>query len=211
MKIHSKTISAPMASIGKIIYEKLDPNYYLAGGTALALLLGHRKSIDLDYFINSPIDTEQLKQKLDEIFSPSKVEIIFQEKNTLWAKIDGVKISFITRPTPLLEPIMNKENFRLAQFKDITAMKLSAICGRDEYKDYFDLACLTSVTDVRSWISWWQELFPNSDPMSWIVALSAVDQIHVVPIDVQSDFASTDTIKIIKKSEKEIIRFIRGV
>lgn len=210
MKLHLETISKSMASIGKSVHDQLDTAYYLAGGSALTLLLGHRKSIDLDYFINKPIDTERLKSRLMETFSPSKVEIIFQEKDTLWVSINGVKVSFITRPSSLLEPIVDQESFRLAQLKDITAMKLSAICSREEYKDYFDLACLASVTDVRSWLSWWGELFPNSDPISWVVALSAVDQIQVTPLDVQSDFLQIDPSKIIKKSEEEIVKFIRG-
>ena len=210
MRLHRETISESMNSIGKSVYDQLDSHYYLAGGTALSLILGHRKSVDLDYFINKPIDTERLKSQVLEVFNSSKVEIIFQEKDTLWVSIDGVKISFIRRLTPLLEPIVDQENFRLAQLKDITIMKLSAICGRDEYKDYFDLACLASVTDVRSWIPWWQELHPNSDPISWIVALSAVDQIPITPLEMQRDFLTIDPSKIIKKSEQEIVKFIRG-
>lgn len=121
-----------------------------------------------------------------------------------------MKVSFITRQTPLLEPIINEGHFRLAQLKDLTVMKLSAICGREEYKDYFDLACLASVTDVRSWVAWWQELFPNSDPISWMVALSAVEQIATVPLDIQSNFLTINSVEIIKKAEKEITQFIRG-
>ncbi|MBI5817068.1 MAG: nucleotidyl transferase AbiEii/AbiGii toxin family protein [Candidatus Yonathbacteria bacterium] len=188
----------------------MDSNYYLAGGTALSLLLGHRKSVDMDYFINGQIDTERLNLQLIEMFGIDKVKITFQEKDTLWVNIDGVKVFFITRLSALLKPISDQEDFRLAQLEDITIMKLSAICSRDEYKDYFDLACLASVTDVRSWVPWWQKLFPNNDPISWMVALSAVDQIPIIPLNVQSNFLAIDPIKIIKKSELEIVKFIQG-
>lgn len=210
MSLHKETITESMSRIAKSIHQKLDDAYYLAGGTALSLLLGHRKSVDLDYFINKSIDTELLKQQLTEIFGVENVGIAFQEKNTLWVNIDGVRVSFITRLSALLDTVINEDCFRLAQLKDITVMKLGAICGRDEYKDYFDLACISTVSDVRSWVSWWQELFPNSDPISWIVALSAVDQIQSMPLDIQTDFHSIDTIKIIKKSELEIVKFIQG-
>jgi predicted nucleotidyltransferase component of viral defense system len=199
-----------MVFIGKAVHDHLDSAFYLAGGTALSLLLGHRKSIDLDYFINKSIDTEQLKGQLVELFGAEQVKIMFQEKDTLWVNINGVKVSFISRLAALLEPVLDQENFRLAQLKDITAMKLSAICSRDEYKDYFDLACLASITDVRSWISLWQDLFPNSDPISWVVALSAVEQIPVTPLDVQSDFVTIEPAKIIKKAELEIVKFMRA-
>ncbi|MHB8913720.1 MAG: nucleotidyl transferase AbiEii/AbiGii toxin family protein [Minisyncoccota bacterium] len=49
MTLHSETITDAMAAIAKVIFEVLDEQYYLAGGTALALRLGHRKSVDLDY------------------------------------------------------------------------------------------------------------------------------------------------------------------
>lgn len=199
-----------MGSIGRSIHNRLDSNYYLAGGTALSLLLGHRKSVDMDYFINGQIDTERLNLQLIEMFGIDKVKITFQEKDTLWVNIDGVKVFFITRLSALLKPISDQEDFRLAQLEDITIMKLSAICSRDEYKDYFDLACLASVTDVRSWVPWWQKLFPNNDPISWMVALSAVDQIPIIPLNVQSNFLAIDPIKIIKKSELEIVKFIQG-
>ncbi|MFA5855360.1 MAG: nucleotidyl transferase AbiEii/AbiGii toxin family protein [Candidatus Gracilibacteria bacterium] len=205
MKLHAETISDSMALIAKSVYEKLDSRYYLAGGTALALLIGHRKSIDLDYFINDSIDTERLKSQLGEIFGA--FEVVFQEKDTLWVNIGGVKVSFIARRVPLIEAVIDQENFRLASLKDITAMKLAAICMRDEYKDYFDLACLSSVTDVRSWNSWWQELSPNSDPISWMVALSAVDKVLLVPLDVLEGFSKVDTTETIKKATREIAKF----
>ncbi|MBI5046067.1 MAG: nucleotidyl transferase AbiEii/AbiGii toxin family protein [Candidatus Niyogibacteria bacterium] len=199
-----------MGSIGRSIHNRLDSNYYLAGGTALSLLLGHRKSVDMDYFINGQIDTERLNLQLIEMFGIDKVKITFQEKDTLWVNIDGVKVFFITRLSALLKPISDQEDFRLAQLEDITIMKLSAIYSRDEYKDYFDLACLASVTDVRSWVPWSQKLFPNNDPISWMVALSALDQIPIIPLNVQSNFLAIDPIKIIKKSELEIVKFIQG-
>lgn len=198
-----------MRSVSRVVSENLDPEYYLAGGTALALRLGHRKSVDLDYFIAKPIDTLALKNKLADIFSKTTVEILFETKDTLWCVVDGVKVSFISRFATLLELPQPADYFRLAGVKDITVMKLVAICGREEYKDYFDLAFLAKETDVRSWISWWQEVYPEQDIMSWVVALSAVDSIPEIPLERSKDFNNKDVVGVIKGVVQEITRQVK--
>lgn len=80
MMLHSETITDAMRTVAHGVFENFDADYYLAGGTALTPRIGHRKSVDLDYFIAKPIDTMALKQKIQEVFSGAKVEIIFEEK-----------------------------------------------------------------------------------------------------------------------------------
>lgn len=209
MTLHQETITETMRSVSRAVFENLDPEYYLAGGTALALWLGHRKSVDLDYFIAKPIDTLVLKNKLSEIFSETTVEILFETKDTLWCVIDGVKVSFISRFDTLLELPQATDFFLLARIKDITVMKLVAICGREEYKDYFDLACLAKETDARSWISWWQEVYPEQDIMSWVVALSAVDSIQKIPLEISEDFKNKDVSSVIKNAVEDVTKQVK--
>lgn len=209
MILRQETITDTMRAVARVVFDNLDPEYYLAGGTALALYIGHRKSVDLDYFIAKPIDTLALKNKLTLVFPKATVEIIFETKNTLWCIIDGVKVSFISRLENPLEPVKSVDFFRLASIKDITVMKLVAICGREEYKDYFDLACLAKETDVRSWISWWQEVYPEQDIMSWVVALSAVDSIQKIPLEITENFMKKDVSDIIKNIVHEITKQVK--
>lgn len=209
MILHQETITDIMSAVARVVFDNLEPEYYLAGGTALALYLGHRKSVDLDYFIAKPIDTLALKNKLTLVFPKATVEIIFETKNTLWCIIDGVKVSFISRFDNLLEPVKSIDFFRLASTKDIAVMKLVAICGREEYKDYFDIACIAKETDVRSWISWWQEVYPEQDIMSWVVALSAVDSIQKIPLEITENFMKKDVSDIIKNIVHEITKQVK--
>lgn len=209
MTLHQETITETMRSVSRAVFENLDPEYYLAGGTALALWLGHRKSVDLDYFIAKPIDTLVLKNKLSEIFSETTVEILFETKDTLWCVIDDVKVSFISRFDTLLELPQQVDSFRLAGVKDIAVMKLVAICGREEYKDYFDLACLAKETDARSWISWWQEVYTEQDIMSWVVALSAVDSIQKIPLEISEDFKNKDVSSVIKNAVEDVTKQVK--
>lgn len=209
MILRQETITDTMRAVARVVFDNLDPEYYLAGGTALALYIGHRKSVDLDYFIAKPIDTLALKNKLTLVFPKATVEIIFETKNTLWCIIDGVKVSFISRFDNLLEPVNSVDFFRLASTKDIAVMKLVAICGREEYKDYFDIACIAKETDVRSWISWWQEVYPEQDIMSWVVALSAVDSIQKIPLEITENFMKKDVSDIIKNIVHEITKQVK--
>lgn len=209
MILHQETITDAMRTIARVVFENLDPEYYLAGGTALALHVGHRKSIDLDYFIAKPIDTFVLKNRLKEVFSGVPVEIIFETKDTLWCIIDGVKVSFISRFDMLLEPPYSVDSFRLADIKDVTVMKLVAVCGREEYKDYFDLACIAKETDVRSWMSWWQAIYPEQDIMSWVVALASVDSIQKVPLEITEDFKNRDVSGIVKSIVHEVTKQVK--
>ncbi len=209
MILHQETITDEMRKLSKVIFDNLDNDFYLAGGTALALYIGHRKSVDLDYFINKDFDTLELKNKIFTLFNTENVEIIFEEKNTLWCTINGVKVSFISRFDILLDEVITIDNFRLVGIKDITVMKLSAICSREEYKDYFDLACIGDITDVRSWIFWWQTVYKKSDMTSWLVALSAVDTVEEIPLEISEGFKNKNIQDEIKKITQEITQLLK--
>ena len=178
--LHFDIISPEMRAIAEVIHRELDGGYYLAGGTALALLIGHRESVDLDYFFGAPINTEKLKGQLLGLFPG--VSFPYEDVDTLWCQINGVKVSFITRLAALLAPVQDADEFRIASVVDLVVMKLNAVCGRDEYKDYYDLTLLSTVTDVRTWPTLWGRVYPESDPISWMVALSNIDAVKDIPL-----------------------------
>ncbi len=207
--LHYETITDRMKEIAKVVFDTCDKNFFLAGGTALALQIGHRTSIDLDYFIQTDFDVQKLKQEILEVFKSRSIEFVFEEKNTLWCIIDGVKVSFISRKDLLRKPLMVEDVFRLVSIEDITVMKLSAICGRDEYKDYFDLACISNITDVRSWIAWWNEVYPHTDLTSWLVALGALETIPTIELEIHEQFKSLNVQNRITSVVHEITDFLR--
>lgn len=112
-------------------------DFYLAGGTALALQLGHRQSIDLDWFTFNKFSTKILLNKLKKI---GRFTLLNEDENTLEGFLDGVKLSFMTYPYVLLN---KKDKFFgkvfLASKLDIALMKLTAISGRNARKDFIDL------------------------------------------------------------------------
>jgi len=111
-------------------------NYYLAGGTGLALILGHRRSVDFDFFSVESFSNDILSERLVKIGNYTKLS---EQKNTLYSMVDDVRISFLGYKYPLLEKPMIEGNMRIAGIKDIACMKLSAIVSRGNKKDFIDL------------------------------------------------------------------------
>lgn len=118
----------------------LKDRFYLAGGTGLALQLGHRDSVDFDFFAKDHFNTPDLYKELLEVFGQDNVSKTLEEKNTLNVILDGnIKLSFFSYLYPLLEPLIKEEFLDIAGIIDIGCMKLSAVTGRAVAKDYIDL------------------------------------------------------------------------
>ena len=113
-------------------------DWYLAGGTALALQVGHRRSVDLDFFTKlSRFDNVDL---LDRISSGGNLEIELNKDNTIFAKLLGAKISFIAYPFFVPQQIpMNYGAVKILLPIDIAVMKVVAISQRGRKRDFFDL------------------------------------------------------------------------
>lgn len=113
--------------------------FYLAGGTAVALYLGHRDSVDFDFFTAKDFDSPSLMEELKAVFQGSLVEEKMSQNNTLTLKIDSVSMSFFKINENQLEPSCETEHIQIASLTDIGCMKLSALLGRSILKDYVDL------------------------------------------------------------------------
>ncbi|BCX13574.1 MAG: hypothetical protein KatS3mg085_106 [Candidatus Dojkabacteria bacterium] len=108
-------------------------NFYLAGGTSLALQLGHRESIDLDFFTNEPFTTSIMNS------FPAKYEVIRLFDNSIEIFAQDTKIMFFYFAFPLYKPLMKHKGMKLAHPIDIGLMKLLALQGRTTKKDIIDL------------------------------------------------------------------------
>jgi predicted nucleotidyltransferase component of viral defense system len=111
-------------------------DFYLAGGTCLALQIGHRRSIDFDFFIPGDFETSTIINRLAQIRSYQRDN---EEKNTINGSLNGVRISFFGYRYDIIDDFKTFNKIRLAGLKDIAAMKLEAIAGRGSKKDFIDL------------------------------------------------------------------------
>jgi hypothetical protein len=112
------------------------PAFYLAGGTAAALQLGHRISVDLDFFTSEPLDARQLLQRARRV---GTFDLQTESQGTLIGTLQGARVSFFNYPYPLLEPTPSLCGVRIASLVDIGLMKLTAASQRGSRKDFVDL------------------------------------------------------------------------
>jgi len=120
----------------------LDADFYLAGGTALALQIGHRRSVDLDFFNDQPIK-KTLLPKLEERFAVALSPTV-RSTSELTVFIQEVKTTFLHYPFPLLEEMVKGGIVRMASIRDIASMKAYTLGRRGTLKDYVDLYAIFS-------------------------------------------------------------------
>jgi len=165
------------------LFKDFKNDFYLAGGTALALQLGHRDSIDFDFFSEKSFSTKELTQKVEQLFQGHKITKNQEEKDTLSFVIDDVvKISFLSYPYKLIKPLLDEDNFKMASVEDIGAMKLSAITSRSVLKDYVDLYFILHQIKLKDLLNLTEEKFPTIDANSILKSLVYFDDIQEEPI-----------------------------
>ncbi len=134
---HREVISSPTeAALRALRDASLLDQFYLAGGTGLALQIGHRLSHDLDFFANDLFDEEILLQRVQKVESFS---LTAKAPHTIHATIQGTKVSFLGYTYPLLFPTARFLDVAVADSRDIACMKISAIASRGTKRDFVDL------------------------------------------------------------------------
>ena len=115
--------------------------FALAGGTALALQIGHRQSIDLDFFSPTEFNVKELEITLS---ADPGIDFQFINSNSrmLFCYINNIKCDFVNEPAKLINPFLELDKVRYFSVEDIAAMKLHTICGRGKKKDFFDIYAL---------------------------------------------------------------------
>ena len=111
----------------------------LVGGTALALQLGHRKSVDLDFFGTITCEAEEL---ISAIKTVASLIVLKESPHIHIYLVDGIKVDIVNyRYQWLDEPVVD-QGIRMAGIKDIAAMKVTAVIGRGTKKDFIDISFL---------------------------------------------------------------------
>jgi predicted nucleotidyltransferase component of viral defense system len=120
--------------------------FHLAGGTALALQLGHRTSLDLDLFIQNDFNNQELLEYLEQAYA---FHLNYSAINTLKGSIDKVMVDFIAHKYPLAGNILEDEGIRMYSIEDLAAMKLNAIAGDGtRVKDFIDMYFLLKIYSI---------------------------------------------------------------
>lgn len=132
-----------------------DSGFALAGGTSLALRLGHRQSVDLDFFTPDAFDPESLATRLG-IDSES---ITGMASGTLQLRRHDLKMEFLRHGYPPLRDLQQLDGIRLWSLEDVAAMKINAIVNRGSKKDFYDLAALLDAWPLGQLLEHYQQKY----------------------------------------------------
>jgi predicted nucleotidyltransferase component of viral defense system len=143
------TVTEDMRLImGRFTQSELGNRFYLAGGTALSLQLGHRLSVDLDFF--SPTeDIPTLRAELEKALAPFNATLADSSWGNLVYLAKNVRVGFYGYGYVLVTPLTITKEVRLASIEDIALMKLDALLARAARKDFYDLYFISRSLSLR--------------------------------------------------------------
>ena len=152
-------------------------NFALGGGTSLALRLGHRWSVDLDFFTVGKFSSEDLFSEL----ALDLATVIGRADNSLTVDVGGVKLDLLRHAYKTLEPADCIDGVTLVSLPDLAAMKLNAIANRGSKKDFFDLAELLGHFTIQEMIGFFTDKYPSTDPFTVIRSLAWFEDAELEP------------------------------
>jgi len=157
--LQTQTVSPELLELlENIMSSNIFNGYNLVGGTALALQIGHRSSVDIDLFGKCDIEELLLISTMKNF---GKVEVLKKSKNILVISVNSIKVDFVNFDYPLLNKVKIENGIRLVSKKDISAMKLSAITGRGSKKDFIDLCFLMNFFSLQEMMQFYLEKFQD--------------------------------------------------
>lgn len=158
--LHTETVLASTLDLLKKIQSLRDmSDMRLVGGTALALHLGHRKSIDLDLFGHF----DERASFRARLVAAGHVADGAENGAVQSLRVDDVKVDFVNYPYPWLHEPVSEGGIVLADVRDIAAMKLSAAANRGRKKDFIDIAVLLERFSLKEMFDLYQRKFSVSE------------------------------------------------
>ena len=170
--LYKKTVEpATLALLKELMMLEELKEFRLVGGTALSLLYGHRASIDLDLFTDSPFNRDLIIEKLSDNYASFTFEGLTSTR-LFFTYVNGVKVDFANPFEKFAYDYNIIEGIRLASIEEIIALKLNAIAGRGAKKDFWDLQELLKEYSLSQMISFYKIRYPNNSPAMVIKSLS---------------------------------------
>ncbi|SEP42299.1 nucleotidyl transferase AbiEii/AbiGii toxin family protein [Mucilaginibacter sp. OK283] len=158
---------ATLELLRKIVSLPELKQFRLVGDTALSLLYGHRKSIDLDFFSDRPLEKDVLIETLEDNFG--RINTVNDRTKSIYqCIIQDVKVDFVSVRDPFLNPIQFIDNIPFADTKDLIALKLNAVKGRGVKKDFWDIAKLLEFYTFENLFQFYHDRYTYDDTFAVI-------------------------------------------
>lgn len=176
--LHPSAVPLNLLQVLAEIQEKSSAcEFALAGGTSLALRLGHRLSVDLDFFTSTDFTPHSLAHRLG--FGPES--ITGQAEGTLQCRIRDVKVEFLKHAYPQLADHDIINGVAMWSIQDVAAMKLNAICNRGSKKDFYDIAALLEILPLDVMLHQYKAKYHPASLMMVVRSLAWFDDADAEP------------------------------
>lgn len=147
----------------KLQSEKIFRDYFLVGGTALALQMGHRKSDDIDLFTAKGLEISEIAKYLKLNYG-RKYQLLNSQNMIYQVIIDGIKVDFVHHPFELVEKVYVENEITFLGKKDISAMKLHAIeTSGDRAKDFVDIFFLLREIPLKKMFDYYKKKYATNN------------------------------------------------
>lgn len=158
--LHKETVTAgTLDLINRLMEDDQLKTFYLVGGTALALMIGHRISIDIDLFTDKEFDANEAARYLKNNYDADLNSV---SKNSVSGFIEDVKFDLISHIYPHVNPLLTIEGIRMLGLHDIAAMKVNAIVGNGtRIKDFLDVYYLLKEIPYQQILEAYLKKYPN--------------------------------------------------
>lgn len=176
--LHKETVSnTTLELIETLQADTMLQGFLLVGGTALSLQIGHRISIDIDFFTQDDFDTRELLEFLEQTYA---FQLQYMHKNTLKGIIGGVFVDLLRHNYKLIDNPLTIENIKMASIKDIAAMKLNAVAGNGtRVKDFIDIYFLLKKHSFSELIDFYCTKYESRNDFHIIKSLTYFNDIIV--------------------------------
>lgn len=164
----------------------------LVGGTALALQIGHRKSVDLDFFGKMDASLDEISIELSNF---ADVNPLSSSKAMRFLIVDGVKVDIVNYPYLWIDEPVREDGVILAGVKDISAMKLSAIINRGTKKDFIDLYFLLKTYSFNELIDFYLRKYSDAQLFTVLKSLTYFVDAEDDPMPMMIDSIEWDEVK----------------
>ena len=159
--------------------EKLS-HFSLVGGTALALYMGHRKSVDIDLFSQQLFDVGEFEKHFMNTYG---FQTTRTANSTLIGNMYSIKVDCIGYNYSLVEPVLEYDGIRIYSMPDIAAMKLTAISqSGNRLKDFVDLAFLSSIMSLENMLKAFEKKYPKTSVMTAVRGITYYNDIDFTAV-----------------------------
>ena len=210
-RFHPRILAPPQKRLARVLGPWATARgFYLAGGTALALHLGHRESVDFDWFGPKDFTPRPLINEIERLVG-SEMEVDASEAGTIVGRIGGVSVSLFRYRYPLLGALAEWAGMALASLPDLAAMKLAAVSDRSAKRDFVDVHELLGSYALAEMVAFFAAKYPASSVGHVLRALT-----YFVKADRQKmprmfrDLTWADLKRELRRSVDEVLRDGQG-